>query len=188
MQPDYSSNLGHNLDITGFFLKDLGWPVPTPNPTTSSADIAIAVNGPSNFHVGQSASYSITVSNLGPSDAPDVSVFNVPPSSIGTASNSGDCSGAFPCQLGTIPAGGSKSFTANFSIPTIYLGGSSISNSFTAASAVPDPVTSKKSASVSSQLGGGGGCNSSGVVGVSSILVLAVIALALGRRRAKVRA
>jgi len=182
MQPDYSTNLGHYLDLTAFFLKDLGWTVPNPNPnlTTSIADIAISVNGGSSF------SYSITVTNLGPSAAPDVTVFNVPPSGI-TATNSGGCSGAFPCQLGTIPAGGSKSFTAKFNIPSPYVGPSSISNSFTAASAVPDPVTSNNSASATSTQGGGG-CNSSGAVGLSSVAALAAIALALGRRRARVRA
>ncbi len=181
MDPNYSTNLGHNLDLTAFFLKDLGWSVPNPNPTTSTADIAISVNGGSNF------SYSITVNNLGPSAAPDVTVFNVPPSGIGPATTSGDCSGAFPCQLGTIAVGSSKSFTAKFNVPAIYPGPRSISSSFTAASAVPDPVTSNNSATATSTQGGGG-CNSSGAVGLSSIAALAAIALALARRRARVRA
>ncbi len=180
MQPDYSTNLGHNLDLTAFFLKDLGWTVLNPNPTTSSADVAISVNGGSNF------SYNITVNNLGPSAAADVTVFNVPPSGIGPATTSGDCSGAFPCQLGTIAVGSSKSFTAKFNVPSIYPA-RSISNSFTAASAVPDPVTSNNSASATSTQGGGG-CNSSGAVGLSSVAALAAIALALARRRARVRA
>jgi len=183
MQPDYSTNLGHNLDLTAFFLKDLGWTVPNPNPnlTTSFADIAISVNGGSNF------TYNITVNNVGPSAAADVTVFNVPPSGIGPATTSGDCSGAFPCQLGTIAVGSSKSFTAKFNVPAIYPGPRSISSSFTAASAVPDPVTSNNSASATSTQGGGG-CNSSGAVGLSSVVALAAIALALGRRRARVRA
>ncbi len=189
MQPDYSSNLGHNLDLTAFFLKDLGWSVPNPNPDliTWSADVAITVNGPSNFHAGGDASYSIRVSNVGPSAAPDVTVLNISPAGINTGTNSGDCSGAFPCQLGTIPAGGSKSFTAKFNIPSPYTGPSSISNSFTAASAVPDPITSNNSASATSTQGSGG-CNSSGTVDLSSIAALVAIALALGRRRAWVRA
>ena len=181
MQPDYSTNLGHNLDLTAFFLKDLGWTVLNPNPTTSSADVAISVNGGSSF------SYSITVNNLGPSAAADVTVFSVAPSGVGTATATGDCAGAFPCQLGTIAVGSSKSFTAKFNVPSIYAGPRSISTSFTAASAVPDPVTSNNSASATSTYGGGG-CNSSGAIGLSSIAALAAIALALGRRRARVRA
>jgi hypothetical protein len=181
MQPDYSTNLGHNLDLTAFFLKDLGWQVPNPNPTVGSADVAISVNGGSNF------SYNITVNNVGPSAAVDVTVFTVAPSGVGNATASGDCTGAFPCQLGTIAVGSSKSFTAKFNAPSNYTGPRSISTSFTAASAVPDPVTSNNSASASSNYGGGG-CNSSGAIGLSSMAALAAIALALGRRRARVRA
>ena len=188
MEPDYSTTLGHNLDLTGYFLKDIGWVVPAPNPSTNlSADVAITVT-PGSFRAGGTLSYVIQVNNKGPSTASAVEVFNIPPSGIAFSSNSGDCSTNFPCELGDIPSGGSKSFTSKFNVAATYTS-NSITSTFNAAAAMPDPDTTNNSATANSSLGGssGGGCDSSGVLGSSLLASVLVIALALGRRRVRVR-
>jgi len=188
MEPDYSTTLGHNLDLTGYFLKDIGWVVPSPNPSTNlSADVAITVT-PGSFRAGGTLSYVIQVNNKGPSTASAVEVINTAPAGIAFSSNSGDCSTNFPCELGDIPAGGSKSFTSKFNVAATYTS-NSITSTFNAAAAVPDPDTTNNSATANSTLGGssGGGCDSSGALGSSLLGSVLLIALALGRRRVRVR-
>lgn len=190
MEPDYSTSLGHNLDLTGYFLKDIGWVVPAPNPSTNlSADVAITVTA-SGFRAGGNVTYVVNVKNNGPTTAVDTQVVNTAPSGITFSSNSGDCSTNFPCMLGDIPSGSSKSFTSKFTVPVSYTN-NSITSTFNAAAAIPDPNTTNNSATANSTLGGssGGGCASAtGHVGLALLASILAISFALGRRRARVRA
>ena len=47
--------------------------------------------------------YTITVTNAGPSDATGVTLTDPTPPGLTFVSNAGDCTTAFPCNLGTLP-------------------------------------------------------------------------------------
>lgn len=72
---------------------------------TATADLTVAVSGPSVLNVGIGATYVATVTNRGPDDAADVSVNWNATGGVLTPDN-GACTGAPPsCGLGTIAAG-----------------------------------------------------------------------------------
>ncbi len=91
------------------------------HPTTlgpPSADIAVVKTGPATTVPGNPIVYTITVTNNGPSDAANVELTDPAPANLTFVSNAGDCTTAFPCALGTLPAGQSRVITATFMVPS----------------------------------------------------------------------
>ena len=183
LDPAYNTSLGHNLDLTSYLLKDIGWEVTSFAPPAQSSDVAIRVSGPSSAHTGSNLTYSVTVTNNGPSTAPDVQVFGTLPAGLTFASNTGDCTDS-PCSLGPVPAGGSKTFTATYSVPASYPSRDPIQVTLNAAAPLPDPVLANNVATVSTPLAGGssGGCNTTALPG-GPIAFVALLSLAALRRR-----
>ncbi len=83
---------------------------------------------------GTNATYTIVVTNNGPSDAANVTVTDPAPAGLTFVSNTGACTAAFPCNLGTIPAGQNRTITTTFSVPANYAGASPITNVATVSS------------------------------------------------------
>ncbi len=83
---------------------------------------------------GTNATYTIVVTNNGPSDAANVTVTDPAPAGLTFVSNTGACTTAFPCNLGTIPAGQNRTITTTFSVPANYTGASPITNIATVSS------------------------------------------------------
>ena len=67
-------------------------------------------------------------------------------------SNTGDCTTAFPCALGTVPAGATRTITATFLVPVGYAGPSPIVNVATVSAATPDPDASDNTATAETTL------------------------------------
>ena len=67
--------------------------------------MAITKTGPTSVVPGTDVVYTITVTTAGPSDAASVVVTDATPAGLTFVSNTGDCLTAFPCALGTVPAG-----------------------------------------------------------------------------------
>src|SRR5690606_32026121 len=65
---------------------------------------------------GSTASYTIVVTNNGPSDATDVVVSDPTPAGLTFVSNAGSCTTAFPCDLGVLPAGESRTITSTYEV------------------------------------------------------------------------
>ena len=61
-------------------------------------------------------------------------------------SNAGDCTTAFPCALGTVPAGATRTITTTFSVPVGYAGPSPIANVAAVSATTPDPDASDNTA------------------------------------------
>jgi uncharacterized repeat protein (TIGR01451 family)/fimbrial isopeptide formation D2 family protein len=84
---------------------------------STSADLAVVKNlttaGP--YTVGQTVSYTITVTNNGPSDATGVEVNDVPDNLTITSVSGGGC-GSFPCTLGDLAEGASVVITVEATI------------------------------------------------------------------------
>jgi hypothetical protein len=68
------------------------------------------------------------------------------------ASNSGDCTGAFPCAFGTLQPGDSKTVTTSVCVPASYQGSYLISSSAGATTSTSDPFTGNNSGTVYTSL------------------------------------
>ena len=111
----------------------------------ASADLSITKSGPAFSTAGSPIVYTITVTNNGPSDAAAVSVADATPAGANFVSNSGACTGPFPCSLGTITAGQSKTITSTFSTPPSF-SGTSLTNTASVTSTTSDPSAANNSA------------------------------------------
>ena len=97
-------------------------------PSLAAADLGITKTGPASIVAGNPLVYTITVTNAGPSDAEGVVVSDATPTGLVFVSNTGDCTTAFPCALGVVPAGATRTITATFTVPPDYTGPSPIAN------------------------------------------------------------
>ena len=123
------------------------WPLPNAQIGTSS-DIAVSKTGPSSVAAGNNVNYTITVTNSGPNNAANVMVTDMTPAGLGFVANAGDCVTAFPCSLGTIAIGESRTITATLSVPSDYDTTTSISNVASASSDSTDPNMANNTATV----------------------------------------
>ena len=119
----------------------------------AQADLAITKTGPASSTAGSTITYTITVTNNGPSDATSVSVTDPTPAGATFVSNSGACTTAFPCSLGTMTAGQTKTIISTFSTPAGF-SGTSLANTATVSSATtPDPSSANNSATATTAFG-----------------------------------
>lgn len=114
---------------------------------TPQADLAIAKSGPASVAPGQLITYTIDVSNLGPSTATSVVVNDSTPPGLVFVSNSGACASAFPCNIASIASGASASITATYSVPAGYAS-TTITNTASVSSAASDSNATNNSSSV----------------------------------------
>jgi uncharacterized repeat protein (TIGR01451 family) len=132
---------------------DVNDPNPGDNssPATTSiaaqADLAIVKNGPASVAPGQLITYSIDVSNLGPSTATSVVVSDATPPGLVFVSNSGDCTTPFPCNIASLASGASASIDSTFSVPAGYAS-TTITNTAGVSSAASDPSAGNNSSTV----------------------------------------
>jgi uncharacterized repeat protein (TIGR01451 family) len=114
---------------------------------TFSADLQVTKTGPATVARGQNLTYTIAVRNNGPSDAGVVTVNDPTPAGLTFVSTSGDCTSAFPCALGPMTSGQTKTITATFLVPAGYAGATTISNTATVStqSPVSDPTAGNNS-------------------------------------------
>jgi uncharacterized repeat protein (TIGR01451 family) len=103
------------------------------------ADLAVVKSGPATAQRGGQVSYVLTVTNAGPSDAPNVTLNDPTPAGVTFVSASGPCVAGFPCTLGTVPVGTTTSVTVTFQVAADASGPSSISNTATVSSTATDP-------------------------------------------------
>ena len=103
------------------------------------ADLAITKGRPLRRGLGANLVYTIVVTNHGPSDVPDATVVDPTPAGLTFVGNAGACATAFPCALGPIPAGQSRTITTTFLVPSGYTGPDPIVNTATVNSTAIDP-------------------------------------------------
>jgi uncharacterized repeat protein (TIGR01451 family) len=124
------------------------------NAVVTSANLSVSkTDGVSSATAGDGVTrtYTITVSNAGPSDAQAVSLSDTWPAGFdrGTVSSSqGTCTGSpsFTCALGTIVSGASATVTVSYTVPSSTTASPQV-NSATATSTTTDPNTANNSAS-----------------------------------------
>lgn len=108
----------------------------------ASADISVVTTGPATVTAGTNAAYSITVANNGPSDAAAESLSDTVPSGTTVVSfvqNSG------PANGGTLPSGGTETFTLTLHINPNVANGATLTNTANVSSTTFDPATGNNS-------------------------------------------
>jgi uncharacterized repeat protein (TIGR01451 family) len=118
--------------------------------TSDVSELAIAAVGPTSVTPGTVATYTLTVSNQGPSDATGADVEAIVPAGFVFVSNTGACTGAFPCTLTNVPNGSSRTITSTWTVPAAYTSPAPAVSTFLVSAFDADPVSSNNSASVSS--------------------------------------
>jgi uncharacterized repeat protein (TIGR01451 family) len=137
-------------------------PVSTNNSSTatstvvlsSSADLSITKTGPTSAVRGEDVTYTITVTNNGPAGAANVQVSDSTPPGLTFVSNSGDCTVAFPCPLGSLGAGATRTVTATFLVPEDYAGPNPLQSVASVSGTTTDPDPSNNSATATTTLRG----------------------------------
>jgi uncharacterized repeat protein (TIGR01451 family) len=104
------------------------------------ADLRVWQNGPTETSAGWDLGYSITVANLGPSNAAMVHVENVTPAGLVFVSNGGSCTTPFPCDFGPLPAGISVVVGPTYFVPVDFSGPSPIVNHVVVSGTTADPT------------------------------------------------
>src|SRR5581483_10381710 len=146
-------------------------PNPANNAATVSAavlqkaDLSVAVSGPASAVAGDKVTYTITVTNNGPSDASAVQLSNPTPAQLKLLSVSGVCS-ALPCSLGTMTPGQTNTIQAAFTVSTVTAG--TIVNSASVASSTIDPDLLNNSA-LAQTLTSASGCDTKLAIPVPSL-------------------
>ena len=119
---------------------------------TARADLGITKTGPASIVAGNPLVYTITVTNTGPSDAAAVVVSDPTPPGLQFVSTTGDCTTVFPCALGVVPVGATRTITATFTVPIAYAGVGPIVNTASVSSPTADDVASNNTATVATTL------------------------------------
>lgn len=121
----------------------------------STADLAVTKTGPATGKVGLALTYTIKVTNNGPSDATGVTMTDTLPKNAGYASSTrtqGSCAaakGKVTCSLGNLAAGATATVTITVK-PTSK--GTSTDTATATAASPADPDTSNNTASVSTSV------------------------------------
>jgi uncharacterized repeat protein (TIGR01451 family) len=116
-----------------------------------TADLSVVKTGPSTGRVGSALTYTIKVTNAGPSAASGVSVTDVFPKNAGYASSTtsqGTCSAAkatVTCALGSLSAGATATVTITVK-PTAK--GAASDTATVSSTSPPDPVSANNTSSV----------------------------------------
>jgi len=87
----------------------------------TNAALGIVKTGPASVIPGQNATYVITVSNAGPSDAPNTTITDPAPAGLNLVDVNGAGCASLPCNIGTLLAGQSRTITVTFAVPSSYL-------------------------------------------------------------------
>ncbi len=129
----------------------------TPVAPFSPPDVAVSLSGPASVASGSNAIYTFTVSNLGPTAAPQVALTASFPTTGATlvALSSGACSavtGRVNCTFPSMAAGTSAAVSVTLNVTAAITVSASVQATDAAGSAFTDPNPANNSASVSTAL------------------------------------
>lgn len=122
-------------------------------PVTLSSDLGVTKSGPATVTAGQNVSYTVTVTNAGPSNVANVVLDEMPPASltfVSVSQTSGpifNCAGD-TCTIATLAAGASASFTFVYNLSPAASG--SVTNTVHVGPETNDPSTLNNTASAMS--------------------------------------
>ena len=151
----FDQNLGSTISNTAQISADTPDPVTANNSSTAtgslgeSADLRVSKTGPTAVVAGDTITWTVQVTNDGPSDARDVTVSDTVPNGVtgatATLTGGATCAPA-NCAVGTIPEQTTVTVTVTGTVSSGFLG-SSLVNTVTASGSTPDPDGSNNQAS-----------------------------------------
>lgn len=116
-------------------------------PETGIADLSIAsVASPGSVRPGETVTFTHTITNGGPASAASVTVAATAAADLVFVSNSGNCTTAFPCNLGTLANGATRTITTTYRVPSSHPGGGTLGATTSVSSGTPDPTGGNDSA------------------------------------------
>jgi uncharacterized repeat protein (TIGR01451 family) len=120
--------------------------------TAPSADVAVTKAGPATVTAGTNVTYTITVTNNGPSDAQNVTLTDtLPPGTAFVSASAGSGSGVdYSDSIGTLAAGGSDTVTLVARVSSSAANGSTITNTATVTSSASDTNAANNTATFDS--------------------------------------
>lgn len=104
-----------------------------------SADLSVAITGLANAEPGMTVEYTVTVTNNGPTVASGVSLDLPTPTGATFVSNAGDCTTAYPCDLGNVQSGATLVVTSTYTVDAGFDGTASFTATTTTASPDANP-------------------------------------------------
>jgi uncharacterized repeat protein (TIGR01451 family) len=142
----WSLSVDRGFTTLAAFTRSRGaWAWPLPQPAGGTADLAVTIQDPGVGRPSNEFRYTVTVTNNGPSDATNVQLASpLPTPDFTWKSNTGDCTGDYPCTFPTLAAGESVEVTTDVCIPFDFTGGADYTASVT--SDTPDPNSGNNAA------------------------------------------
>lgn len=125
----------------------------TDTDTPAQADVSITKTGPAAATPGGDITYTMTVTNNGPDLAAAVSITDPTPPALTFVANAGACTTAFPCALGDLTSGATRTITTTYHLPSNYTAPNPIVNTATVATITADPNSANNASTVSTPLG-----------------------------------
>lgn len=150
-----AQNQAGSMTLTANISSAASDPVPGNNsassaavPVTGSADLSITKTVSGTIVAGSNATYTITITNNGPSDATGVTLTDATPAGFTFVSATAPCSaGVTSCSIGTIPSAVGTNIvtiTVVYSVPSSATG--SVTNTASVNATTSDPVPGNNSA------------------------------------------
>ena len=124
------------------------WAWPLPSAALGNADLEVVISPPAIAQPGTRIAYTVAVTNHGPDAANNVQLTSTTPAGLTFAGNSGDCTSAYPCTLGSLASGATRIVTTNLCVPHVYSGANPITLTASASSAAFDSVAANNGMNV----------------------------------------
>ncbi len=122
------------------------------SPLAPAADLTLTKSGPTTTTSNVNVTYTLVVTNIGPSDAAGVMLDDPTPAGLTLVSTTGGCA-AFPCTLGALAAGQTRTISVTFNVPNGYTTPDPIVNQASVSSLTLDPATANNTAAAATSLG-----------------------------------
>lgn len=149
----WSFTIDRGFTTLAAFTRSRGvWAWPLPVSQGGGADLAVTITPPDRVTPGLEMHYSITVTNNGSDAAVNVQLASPTPAGLTFGSNTGDCTTAFPCVLGTLAAGETRNVTTSACVSRTYTLPAPVPLTASVDSDTTDPVPGNNSASASAPL------------------------------------
>ncbi|MEM9694364.1 MAG: MYXO-CTERM sorting domain-containing protein, partial [Myxococcota bacterium] len=108
-------------------------------PSACLADVSLELEGPEAVVPGTEVELTLTVTNGGPEMAAGLMVDLPAPTGATFVANHGDCTAAFPCAFGDVPANTTLTITSTFAIDETFEGAASFNATVTTSSTNTSP-------------------------------------------------